>query len=112
MAGEPKRVFATALTLEANGASIANNAIGQADDDNVLAADHGDYPHAQFVATVSYSVAPTAGTGIDLVLRPLNISGTTDAPAPTATYRRHTVGTFWVNAATGAQTLLLDVEFV
>jgi hypothetical protein len=103
MAGEAQRVYGTQITLEANGASIANNAIGQADDvSDDTPADSFD---GEFALTVNYSVAPTAGTSISLILRPLDIDGTTDAPAPTATYLNEFFGSFLPNAATGSQTL-------
>jgi hypothetical protein len=107
MAGEAQRVYGTQITLEANGASIANNAIGQADDANVDLSDDtpADSFDGEFALTVNYSVAPTAGTSISLILRPLDIDGTTDAPAPTATYLNEFFGSFLPNAATGSQTL-------
>jgi hypothetical protein len=107
VAGEAQRVYGTQITLEANGASIGNNAIAQANDANVDLSDDtpADSFDGEFALTVNYPVAPTAGSSISLILRPLNIDGTADAPVPTATYLNEMFGTFLPNAATGAQTL-------
>lgn len=107
MANETQRVYGTQVTLEANGSSIANNAIGQADDANVDLSDDSpaDSFDGEFALTVNYSSAPTAGTSISLILRPLDIDGTTDAPAPTASYLVELFGSFVPIASTGAQTL-------
>jgi hypothetical protein len=58
VAAETRLFFGAAKTLEANGASIANNALAAADDANYdLAADAGSYPDAEFVLTGTFSVA-------------------------------------------------------
>lgn len=105
MANELKFARGVQKTLEANGAAIANNAIGQADDADYLAIDTGDFLDAEFALLVNFTVAPTADRSIDLIIRPLNIDGVNDAPAPTATYRIEMFAFFVPNAATGAQYL-------
>lgn len=107
MAGETQRVYGTTVTLEASGAAISNNAIGQADDADVDLSDDtpADYLDGEFALTVTYSSAPTAGTTISLILRPLNIDGTSDTPAPSATYLNEFFGSFMPVATTGSQTL-------
>lgn len=108
MAGEVQRVYGTLVTLEANGASIGNNAIGQADDAAANMASAGglaDTFDAEFALTVPYSAAPTAGTSISLILRPLNFDGTSDAPVPTAAYLNEFFGSFLPLASATTQTL-------
>jgi hypothetical protein len=106
--GDSVRKFsATTITLEANGAAIANNAIGQADDAgyNLAATDHKDADRALFVLTCTCAVAFNDMGAISIVVRPLNIDGTTDAPVPTASYPHRTVGAFSVKAQTASQTV-------
>lgn len=108
MPGEAQRVYGTLVTLEANGAAIANNAVGQADDAAANMANAGglvDTFDAEFALTVSYAAAPTAGSTVSLILRPLNYDGTADSPVPTAAYLNEFFGSFPVLAVTGAQTV-------
>lgn len=96
----------TTKTLEANGASIANNAMGAADDATYsISADGASAPDAEFVMTATFGTAPTINTTLDLYAQELDIDGTADAQAPTATYKQRYIGSFVVNAVTTAQTL-------
>ncbi len=98
--------YGTPKTLEASGASVANNTIAQADDANYSIAADGAYaPDAEFVLAVAFSVAPTQNTTIDLYVSEQNIDGTNDAQAPTTTYRQKYVGSFVVNNVTTTQYL-------
>lgn len=113
MSNEQIVVVGTPKTLEANGASIANNALGQADDASYsIAADGSDYPDAEFVLTGTFSVAPTEGTVLSLYARPLDIDGTADAEAPETTRPTVFVGNFVVNNVTSAQSMILVAEDV
>lgn len=104
MANEVTRAFGTQRTLEANGASIANNAIAAADDADYSTATHGsNYPDAEFVASFTFSVAPTEGTVLALIARTINIDGTADAEAPEATRADRYIGSFTVNNVTTLQ---------
>lgn len=109
MAGEVIRVYGTQKTLEANGAAIANNAIVAADDATVSQADTSDFPDGLFALMAAYTTAPTANRTIDLVIQPLDIDGTNDAPDPTATHLHHVVGVFRPKPATGAQYMYCEV---
>ncbi len=109
MAGETIRVYGTQKTLEANGAAIANNAIGAADDATVSQADTSDYPDGVFVLMGNFTTAPTANRTIDLIIQPLDIDGTNDAPDPTATHLHHHMGVFRPKAVTGAQYMYCEV---
>jgi hypothetical protein len=104
MAGEAKLFYGSSKTLEANGGSIANNAIAQANDASYdVSADGSNYPSARFVASFTFSVAPTEGSRILLLARPLDIDSTNDAEAPEATFLFIRVGSFPVNNVTTAQ---------
>lgn len=104
MAGETIVVFGAPKTLEANGGSIANNALAQADDATYdIVTDGGSFPGALFVAAVTFASAPTEGTVIALLARPLDIDGAADAQAPEATRPVRFIGSFIVDNVTTTQ---------
>lgn len=104
MSGETILVFGTTKTLEANGSSLANNTVVQADDANYsVSADGSYYPDAKFVASFTYASAPTEGTALALYARPLDIDGTNDAEAPETTRPTVFIGNFTVNNVTTTQ---------
>lgn len=104
MSGETILVFGTPKTLEANGASTANNTISQADDASYgVVADGAYYPDAKFVLSFAFGTAPTEGTVIALYARPLNISGTNDAEVPETARPTVFIGSFVVNNVTTTQ---------
>jgi hypothetical protein len=108
MSGETTVVFGTTKTLEANGATIANNALVQADDATYdIVADGGSYPDAQFTMTATFSVAPTEGTVLALYARPIDIDGTLDTDIPEVTRPTRYIGAFVVNNVTTIQPLEL-----
>lgn len=98
----------TPKTLEASGASIANNTIAQADDASYsISSDGSNAPNAEFVLTCAYGTAPTENSTIALYARELNITGTSDADAPSATYKPRYIGVFIVDNVTTTQYLKL-----
>lgn len=104
MAGEAIYKYGTTKTLEANGASIGNGLVVQANDATYgVVADGAYYPDAEFVASFTYSVAPTEGTALVLVARPINIDGTNDAEVPEAGLPQVFIGSFVVNNVTTLQ---------
>lgn len=104
MSNETIVKLGTPKTLEANGSSISNNSIVQADDANYsIASDGGYYTDAKFVASFAFSVAPTEGTALLLYARPLDIDGTNDAEVPETTRPTVYVGSFVVNNVTSTQ---------
>ena len=106
MANEAVVKLGTPKTLEANGASIANTAIGQADDATYgIVADGASYPDAEFVLAVAFGTNPTVNTTIDLYAQELDIDGTNDTIAPTTTYKQRYIGSFVVAAQTATQYL-------
>lgn len=108
MANEAIIKTGTQKTLEANGASIANIALGQADDASyAVVADGGGYPDAEFVLTCTFATAPTDNTTLALYARPLNVDGTADTEAPESSRPTYPVGVFMVNNVTTAQTMVL-----
>lgn len=113
MSGEVVVTLGTPKTLEANGASIANNTVVQADDAKyAIATDGANFPDAKFVLSATYSVAPTEGTTLALYARPLDIDGTNDAEVPETTRPTVFVGTFVVNNVTTAQYIELLAQDV
>lgn len=106
MAGETKLVYGSEKTLSTTIGAISNNAISGACG-TYSASDTLDYPDADFVLIVTFGTAPTERTSLDLLVRPLNIRGTTDADAPQATYRPHLLGSFVVDNVTTSQPLFL-----
>lgn len=108
MAGEMTVVWGTERTLEASGASIANNALAQADDADYSVTTHGsDYPDARFVIAATFGTAPTEGTVLALYARPLNIDSTNDSEVPETTRPTRYIGSFVVNNVTTAQYISL-----
>ena len=108
MSGEVIVKFGTVKTLEANGSSIANNTLAQADDASYnLVADGAYYPDADFVLTGTFGTAPTEGTVLALYARPLDVDGTADTEVPETTRPTVFVGAFVVNNVTTAQTMTL-----
>ncbi len=98
MSNEAIVFLGTQKTLEASGASIANNALAKADDASYgIVADGANYPDARFVLTCAFTTAPTENTTIALYARPLNIDGTADADAPETTRPTQYIGAFVVN---------------
>lgn len=106
MANESKVYRGTQKTLSTTIGSVASNAISAACG-SYSTSDTGGYPDAEFVLKVTYASAPTEGTTIDLLLRPLNVQSTNDADAPQATYQPHKLGAFVVDNVTSAQYLFL-----
>lgn len=103
----------TQKTLEANGASCANNAIVTADDATYsIAADGSGAPDARFALSVTFSVAPTENSTIDLYAQELNFDGTNDAQAVEATYKPRYICSFAVNNVTTLQCLLARAQSV
>lgn len=112
MPNETKVYRGTPKTLEASGASIANNAVVQADDATYDAdADGAGYPDAEFYLTGSFSVAATEGSGLMLMARPLNIDGTGDAQTPELARPGTLIGSFVVDNVTTTQYMPLQGGF-
>lgn len=113
MSGETILKLGTPKTLEANGESIANNTLAQADNASYsVASDGAYYPDAKFVISVTFGTAPTEGTTLALYARPLDIDGTNDAEVPETTRPTVFIGTFVVNNVTTAQYIELLAQDV
>lgn len=104
MANETKVVTGTQKTLEANGASCANNVMVALDDASYgIVADGLSYPDAEFQIAVTYATAPTVNKTLDLYAQELNFDGTNDEQTPTATYKKRYICSFVVDAVTTIQ---------
>jgi hypothetical protein len=111
MANEARIFLGTQKTLEASGASVANNTIAQANDATYsVVTDGGNYPDAEFVLVATFATAPTEGTVIGLYARPLNVDGTLDTETPETTRPTYYVGAFVVNNVTTNQVMMLRAE--
>lgn len=104
MANELKKVYGTQKTVSTSIAAIVNNAISAAVG-TYSATDTLDYPDADFVLVVTFATAPTEGSTIDLLVRPMDVQGANDTVTPQATYQPHRIGTFVVDNVTAAQYL-------
>lgn len=94
----------TTKTLEANGASITNNSLVQADDANYDTVSDGEGARdAEFVLSFTFGTAPTEGTLLSIYARPLDIDSTNDAEVPEAARPTRFVCNFAVNNVTTAQ---------
>lgn len=94
MASELEYTYASAVTLEASGASAASNAFAAADDTSLAVANHNGYPWADFALTCGFGAAVAPGTFIALYRQDMDIDSTADAPAPATTYKHTFVGQF------------------
>lgn len=113
MSGETILKLGTPKTLEANGASIANNTLAQANDASYsISSDGAYYPDAKFVLSATFGTAPAEGTVLALYARPLYIDGTNDAEVPETTRPTVFIGTFTVNNVTTAQYIELIAQDV
>jgi len=102
MADEIKYAYASQVTLEASGPSAASDAYAAADDDTLESGAHSNYPAADFVLTCDFAAAVAAGKTVELYRQDLNIDGTSDAPAPSASYAHEFVGAFYIPSAQSA----------
>lgn len=111
MANETKRVYGTQTTLEASGATCTNTSVVQADDASLDMSTAGDYPHASFALTVTFSIAPSDNATIELIAQALDIDGAADEPAPTngsTGYTPRVIDVFVARGVSTSQTLGLD----
>lgn len=101
MANEVIYAFGSEKTLEANGGSCASGAIVQANDATYgVVADGASFPDARFVWKGQFAtVTSIENKTIDLYARALNIDGTNDQTAPTATYTQKYIGSFFLQAS-------------
>ena len=97
--------FGTQDAVTTTGASTADGVVTSAgswtNDD--------DAPMASAVLNVNYSVAPTAGTAVNLYARIMNVQSTNDPEAPATTYLNTFIGAFPVNAVTTSQFYAIEV---
>lgn len=107
------RVAGTAKTIEANGAAVLNNNVGQADDASYsVATDGAGYAHAEISISGAFSVAPTEHSTFDLWARPLTVDGISghdsEAPENGTAFKGHWyLGAVFLNNVTSTQYLLL-----
>lgn len=103
MANELKYTYTTQVTLEASGASAASAAMVAANDAALSSTNHLNYPLGDFVLKCDFGAAVGANVSVMLYRQDLNIDGTDDAVAPTAsTYEQVLVGIFTIPSGQSA----------
>ena len=108
MSNEGKLVRGITKTLDGNGGSVANNSIVQADDSGYsIISDGAGYPYAEFVLVGTFATAPTEGSVLSLLARPINVDGTLDTEVPETTRPTMWIGNFVVNNVTTQQAMII-----
>lgn len=104
--GTPKALMTGGGAIAAGAQLVASTA------NYSVVTDGLGYPDVQFVLTVTFgAAAPVQGSLLVLVARPLDISGTNDAPVPEVARPTRVIGVFEVDDVTSAQYLLLRGDF-
>ncbi len=102
--GSVEFVYGTPVTSVSTSASIATDGFNADTPTEVVE----DSPLADAVLSVAFGTAPTAGDQVKLFRRDKQIDGAGDhAPVPDAAYPYHYVGSFFVDAVTSTQKLIL-----
>jgi len=102
-AGDLKFQYQTEVVLEGSGGSAASNAFVAADDTSLAAANHWDFPMADFAMTCDFGAAVAPGTYVNLYRQDFDITaGGADAPAPATTYKNIFVGQFMLPSGQSA----------
>ena len=105
MANQTILVYGTQKTLTSTGSSVTNGQLSSAAGTTYSQTDTSDYPDAVFTLDVgTMSASATAGNTIDVYIRPLDVDGTTDTPAPltgasTDAYKGKYICSFTMKAA-------------
>ena len=112
-AGDRIVSYGTPKQLMAAGGAIAAGALAQATTANYsVATDGGGYADVEFVLLVTFdAAAPTEGSLLSLLARPLDIIGTSDTPVPEVTRPTRILGLFEVDNVTTQQALLMRGDF-
>lgn len=96
--------YGTEDTLTTTGASTADGVVTQAN--STVWPNDDDAPEVSFRGIFTFATAPADGTTIKVLARVMNINGTTDEAAPTATYQPHPVAAFSLLNTTSAQDII------
>ena len=102
MSDEVIWTYASQVTLEASGASLASNAVGPADDADLASGNHSNFPLCDFALNCQFGAAVAAGSVVRLYRQDLNIQSTNDSPAPATTYLYKFVGSFVIPSGASA----------
>lgn len=105
MSNEIVWTYASQVTLENVGASLAVNGFQAADYSELTWRSdiHKNYPWADFVLCVDFQAAVDGNSYVNLYRQDVEIDGDNDAPAATATYKYKFVGSFPVESGKGGQ---------
>jgi hypothetical protein len=109
MANEAVFKYGTQKVLaNGTGAATSNNQLSTAASITYSQSDTLDYPDAIFtLVTAGFGGAPTSGTTVDVYLRPIDIDGSSDQPAPptgasTAAYKGKYATSFVLHASSSS----------
>jgi hypothetical protein len=108
MANEAKMIYGSSTTvLTGATTALTNTSVSTSGTSTIVELNNttANYPLATATLMCNWSVAPTAGTTVDLYIYKQDIDSTNDEPAPGAAALNgsHYVGSFSPTAATGAQ---------
>lgn len=98
----------TLVTAGGGTSSVANNAFSVSGDIQTWT-NSEDARQAMMLLTCAFATAPTAGSGINVFARLLNIDSTNDADTPTTNFRHYLIGTFPVKDTTSTQRIPITV---
>lgn len=102
MASAARMVFGSEAQLQSAGASVANNTLSAAAS-TAANLTGTQYPHAKFALRVNSATNFTAMGPVTLIIRPLQVQGTNDAPAPSTTFPHRSIAVFNLAAQTADQ---------
>lgn len=100
--------FGTQDTVTSSSAAVTDGAFSAGTDITTWTNDD-DAPMASVTLEATYSVAPTANTGVTLYARLLNTVSTNDSDVPDANFPHVYLGRFPLNDVTTAQYITIDV---
>lgn len=114
MANEVVLVEGSQKTLEANGASTANDVVSEANDATYsVSSDGGGFPHALFVLRLQFAtITSVQNKTVNLYARPLDIDGTSDSDAPEsgANFKGRFIGAFVINAQSANTNEFVEIQ--
>lgn len=101
--------FGTQDTVTSTSSSVADDAFSVSGDITAWTNDD-DAISASAILELTYSVAPTVQTGVNLYARLINIVSTSDQDTPDANYQHVYLGTFPLNNVTSEQFISIEIH--
>ncbi len=101
--------FGTQDTVTSSSSSVADDAFSVSGDITAWTNDD-DAISASAILELTYSVAPTIHTGVNLYARLINIVSTSDQDTPDADYQHVYLGTYPLNNVTSEQFISIEIH--